>query len=102
MALQGNAMLREQTVTASHGRELLAASFRRGARSRGDAKDPPPAKRDMLVIAAAYARLHSNFHPPANDHLLTRDHSRYFAFLADNNFYSHYVTLNFTIDLKDA
>jgi len=33
---------------------------------------------------------------------LARDHSRYFAFLADNNFYGHYVTLNLTIDLKDA
>jgi len=33
---------------------------------------------------------------------LARDHSRYFAFLADNNFYGHYVTLNLTVDLKDA
>jgi hypothetical protein len=35
-------------------------------------------------------------------HLLTRDHSRHSAFLADNNFYGHHVTLNLTIDLKHS
>jgi hypothetical protein len=33
---------------------------------------------------------------------LASDHSRHFALLADNNFYGHYVTLDLTIDLKDA
>jgi len=33
---------------------------------------------------------------------LARDHSRHSAFLTDNNFYGHHVTLNLTVDLKDS
>jgi hypothetical protein len=50
LALQG------QRGGTNYGREVLAASLRRGSRNCGDVKDAA-AKRDMFVIATAYARL---------------------------------------------
>jgi len=41
-------------------------------------------------------------HRTADDHLLTCDHSRYFALLTDYNFSSHHVALDLAIYLKDA
>jgi len=41
-------------------------------------------------------------HRTADDHLLTRDHSRYLALLTDYNFSGHHVALYLAVYLKDA
>jgi hypothetical protein len=41
-------------------------------------------------------------HCAPDDHLLTRDHSSYFALLTDYNFSGHHVALDLAVYLKDA
>jgi hypothetical protein len=49
------------------------------------------------LLTTNHARDHT-----ADDHLLTRDHSRHSTFLTDYNFSGQHVTLDLAVDLKDT